>query len=210
MGLATHFGVIDAKGGAAFYEVNNYTWTKYDANDSNIAPEGFILRTNFSETGKPNIGYGFVRLQTAKLIFDKAIKENSIDYRDIIQKFSRCLYNPITKNDYREIYEKETASDKFIHSDNLITSYGSASCIVIQGVKNNEVPQFTTMWTMIGYPNTCIALPLWASESELPNAVIYNDSLKNSKLNHYNMKLFKECYPITTQTDTTIYKFLNW
>lgn len=198
MGLATHFGVIDAKGGAAFYEVNNYTWTKYDANDSNIAPEGFILRTNFSETGKPNIGYGFVRLQTAKLIFDKAIKENSIDYRDIIQKFSRCLYNPITKNDYREIYEKETASDKFIHSDNLITSYGSASCIVIQGVKNNEVPQFTTMWTMIGYPNTCIALPLWASESELPNAVIYNDSLKNSKLNHYNMKLFKECYPIDT------------
>lgn len=196
MGLATHFGVIDAKGGAAFYEVNNYTWTKYDANDSNIAPEGFILRTNFSETGKPNIGYGFVRLQTAKLIFDEAIKENSIDYRDIIQKFSRCLYNPITKNDYREIYEKETASDKFIHSDNLITSYGSASCIVIQGVKNNEVPQFTTMWTMIGYPNTCIALPLWASESELPNAVIYNDSLKNSKLNHYNMKLFKECYPI--------------
>lgn len=196
MGLATHFGVIDAKGGAAFYEVNNYTWTKYDANDSNIAPEGFILRTNFSETGKPNIGYGFVRLQTAKLIFDKAIKENSIDYRDIIQKFSRCLYNPITKNDYREIYEKETASDKFIHSDNLITSYGSASCIVIQGVKNNEVPQFTTMWTMIGYPNTCIALPLWISESELPNTIIYNDSLKNSKLNQYNMSLLKKCYPI--------------
>lgn len=196
MGLAAHFGVIDAKGGAAFYEVNNYTWTKYDANDPNVAPEGYILRTNFSETGKPNVGYGFVRLQTAEQLFTETTKEKPLDYRSVIQNFSRCLYNPITKNNYKEMYENEPASDRFIHSDNLITSYGSASCIVIQGVKDNELPQFTTMWTMIGYPNTCIALPLWISESELPNTIIYNDSLKNSKLNQYNMSLLKKCYPI--------------
>ena len=196
MGLAAHFGVIDAKGGAAFYEVNNYTWTKYDANDPNVAPEGYILRTNFSETGKPNVGYGFVRLQTAEQLFTETTKEKTLDYRSVIQNFSRCLYNPITKNNYKEMYENEPASDRFIHSDNLITSYGSASCIVIQGVKDNELPQFTTMWTMIGYPNTCIALPLWISESELPNTIIYNDSLKNSKLNQYNMSLLKKCYPI--------------
>lgn len=196
MGLAAHFGVIDAKGGAAFYEVNNYTWTKYDANDPNVAPEGYILRTNFSETGKPNVGYGFVRLQTAEQLFTETTNEKTLDYRSVIQNFSRCLYNPITKNNYKEMYENEPASDRFIHSDNLITSYGSASCIVIQGVKDNELPQFTTMWTMIGYPNTCIALPLWISESELPNTIIYNDSLKNSKLNQYNMSLLKKCYPI--------------
>lgn len=196
MGLAAHFGVIDAHGGAAFYEVNNYTWTKYDANDPKVAPEGYILRTNFSETGKPNIGYGFVRLQTAQELFTNTIKEKPLDYRTIIQEYSRCLYNPITQNDYRAIYENEPASDRFIHSDNLITSYGSASCIVIQGVKENELPQFTTMWTMIGYPNTTITLPLWVSEAELPNIVIYNDSLKNSILNQYNMTLTKECYPI--------------
>ena len=137
-GLAAHFGVIDAKGGAAFYEVNNYTWTKFDANDPNIAPDGFILRTNFSETGKPNMGYGFVRLQTAKLLFDKAIKENLIDYRDIIQNFSRCLYNPITENNYREMYEKEAAGDKFVHSDNLITSYSSASCVLFKELKTTS------------------------------------------------------------------------
>ena len=196
MGLAAHFGVIDANGGAAFYEVNNYTWTKYDANDPKVAPEGYILRTNFSETGKPNIGYGFVRLQTAQELFTNTMKEKPLDYRTIIQEYSRCLYNPITQNDYRAIYENEPASDRFIHSDNLITSYGSASCIVIQGVKENELPQFTTMWTMIGYPNTTITVPLWVSEAELPHIVVYNDSLKNSILNQYNMTLTKECYPI--------------
>lgn len=196
MGLAAHFGVIDANGGAAFYEVNNYTWTKYDANDPKVAPEGYILRTNFSETGKPNIGYGFVRLQTAQELFTNTMKEKPLDYRTIIQEYSRCLYNPITQNDYRAIYENEPASDRFIHSDNLITSYGSASCIVIQGVKENELPQFTTMWTMVGFPNTTITVPLWVSEVELPHIVVYNDSLKNSILNQYNTTLTKECYPI--------------
>lgn len=61
MGLAAHFGVIDAHGGAAFYEVNNYTWTKFDANE---APEGYVLRTNYSETGTPDVGYGFIRRKT--------------------------------------------------------------------------------------------------------------------------------------------------
>jgi penicillin V acylase-like amidase (Ntn superfamily) len=84
MGLAAHFGVIDANGGAAFYEVNNYTWTKYDANDPKVAPKGYILRTNFSETGKPNIGYGFVRLQTAQELFTNTMKEKPLDYRTII------------------------------------------------------------------------------------------------------------------------------
>lgn len=196
MGLAAHFGVIDAKGGAAFYEVNNYTWTKYDANDPNVAPDGYILRTNFSKTGKPNVGYGFVRLQTAEKLFTETVKEKPLDYRTVIQNFSRCLYNPITKNNYRKMFENEPASDKFIHSDNLITSFGSASNIVIQGVKENELPQFTTMWTAVGFPNTCITVPLWISEAELPNTMIYDDSLKNSKLNHYNRILSKECYPI--------------
>jgi hypothetical protein len=39
-------------------------------------------------------------------------------------------------------------------------------------------------------------VPLWISEAELPNTMIYDDSLKNSKLNHYNRILSKECYPI--------------
>ena len=84
MGLAAHFGVIDAKGGAAFYEVNNYTFTKFDANDPAVAPNGYVLRTNFSFTGKKDIGYGFVRYQTAQeLLFDAAGK-GSLDYQTLI------------------------------------------------------------------------------------------------------------------------------
>lgn len=206
MGLAAHFGVIDAQGGAAFYEVNNYSWTKFDANNAETAPDGYILRTNFSKTGKPNIGYGFVRLMTAEKLFENAKKQNKINYKTILQEFSRCLYNPITGNDYKEIYKRKAESDTFIHSDNLITSYGSASCIVIQGIKKDENAKMTTMWTQVGYPNTCIAVPLWCSDTNLPNIIIYDKELENSKLNSLNMKLFKECYPIENPDG---YHYLN-
>lgn len=199
MGLAAHFGVIDAEGGAAFYEVNNYTWTKYDANDPEVAPDGYVLRTNFSQTGKPNIGYGFVRLQTAEELFEKAFREKRLDHENIIQNFARSLYNPVTRNDYKAMYENKPASDDFVHSDNLITSYGSASNIVIHGVKPDEDYRLTTTWILVGYPNTCIAVPLWVGDDkvELPRCVRYDKALKNSPLNAYSMKLFKECYPLT-------------
>ena len=52
MGLAASFGVIDTSGGAAFYEVNNHTWTRYDANDPEVAPDGYVLRTSFLQTSE--------------------------------------------------------------------------------------------------------------------------------------------------------------
>ena len=75
-------------------------------------------------------------------------------------KFLKMFVQSNNQNNYREMFENEPTSDKFIHSDNLITSFGSASNIVIQGVKENELPQFTTMWTAVGFPNTCITVPL--------------------------------------------------
>lgn len=85
MGLAAHFGVIDAYGGAAFYEVNNHTWTKFDANE---APEGYVIRTNYSETGTPDVGYGFIRRQTAEKLFAEAgnYKNDFISSDDLITR----------------------------------------------------------------------------------------------------------------------------
>ena len=42
-----NYGVIDASGGAAMFEVGNHTYQRYDAAD---APLGFIVRTNFAFT----------------------------------------------------------------------------------------------------------------------------------------------------------------
>ena len=61
MGLDANFGVIDAFGGAAYYETGNFNFTKFDANDPTLAPNGILIRTNHSTRADLTRGYGFVR-----------------------------------------------------------------------------------------------------------------------------------------------------
>ena len=206
MGLAAHFGVIDANGGAAFYEVNNNTFTKFDANNAAEAPNGYIIRTNSSFTGKKDIGYGFVRFQTAQDIFYQADSEGKLNYQTIIQDFSRCFKHPILNKDFREKYEKIPEGEHFINSGDLITRHGSSSAILIHGVKPEEKGDLTTIWSMIGFPNTCITLPMWPrGGNNLPKVLMCNES-GNAPLNEMALTLKDECYPIKRSSG---YKYLQ-
>lgn len=196
MGLAAHFGVIDAKGGAAFYEVNNYSFTKFDANDPAVAPNGYVLRTNFSFTGKKDTGYGFVRFQTAQELLFDADGKGSLDYQTLIQKFSRCLRNPILNRDYRSEYERIPSGEYFVGAEDLITRNGTSSAIIVRGVNANESPELTTMWTMIGFPNTCIALPVWVKGGNNLPKMLVRDEKGNSPLNRMSLQLMEQCFPI--------------
>lgn len=196
MGLASHFGVIDANGGAAIYEVNNYTYTKFDANNSQQAPNGYIIRTNFSFTGEKDIGYGFIRYKTAEELFQKAYSMDELNYKTIISDFSRCMKHSLTNNDFRKQYENITEGNNFINSGDLITRNSSASAIIIQGVKNNETADLTTIWSMIAYPNTCIALPIWIRGGEKLPEVLMADKSGYAPLSKKALKLKDEIYPI--------------
>ena len=67
--LEANFGVIDAYGNAAYFEVGNFSYTKYDANDPSVAPNGYIIRTNHSFSGEQGVGGGFIRYTTSSKIF---------------------------------------------------------------------------------------------------------------------------------------------
>ncbi|TKG96944.1 hypothetical protein EYV94_00520 [Puteibacter caeruleilacunae] len=205
-GLAAHFGVIDAEGGAAFYEVNNYTFTKFDANDSKEAPQGYIIRTNFSFTGKKDIGYGFIRYQTAQDIFYQAESMGKLNYQTVIQDFSRCFKHPILNRDYRKEYEKVPAGEHFVNSGDLITRNGSSSAILVQGVKKDEPKDMATIWTTVGFPNTCVTLPVWVKGGKHLPKVLLADDTGNCPLNEMAMELMDQCYPIKRSAG---YKYLQ-
>ena len=193
-GLATHFGVIDAYGGAAFYEVNNQSWTKFDANSD---PNGYIIRTNFSETGTLDEGYGFIRRQTAEKIFADAKQNNLLNYQTVIQKFTRCFYHPVFELDYRKIYESSIPETDFVFSTDFITRYSSASSIIVQGTKNGESPDINTIWGQVGFPETCVAMPMWVHNGKnIPQLLQYKNIIKNSQLNMYALEWKKDVYPV--------------
>lgn len=208
-GQASHYGVIDANGGAAYYEVNNWTWTKYDANDTEVAPNGYIIRTNYSESGTKDEGYGFIRREAAEKVLAKALEHNKLNYRTVLQRFSRCTYHPVFGLNYRQKFENGTNESLFVASDDLITRYSSASTIVVEGVRPGESPALTTIWTQVGYPNTTIALPMWVEGGKnIPTILAYDAELKNSPLNAAAMEWKGKCYPLT-RSDGYHYLKLN-
>ncbi|TFH00370.1 MAG: hypothetical protein E4H13_07665, partial [Calditrichales bacterium] len=99
LGVEANFGVIDAQGGAAYYETNNFSYTKIDANDPAVAPFGYLIRTNYSFTGSADDGYGYIRYLNAENLFYQAAAEHALTHRFLLQKVSRNLYHSLVKTD---------------------------------------------------------------------------------------------------------------
>lgn len=137
MGVEANFGVIDAHGGAAYYEVNNHKWVKFDVNDNEVAPLGYIVVTNFTQTGRPQDRKGVDRYDKGYEIMKSVVpgkKDLFCDHAFLLNRFSR-EGKPILRS---------------------ITS----SAIAIEGVADGGDPTKSVMWTICGYPTATPCIPL--------------------------------------------------
>lgn len=205
-GLATSFGVIDADGGAAYFEVDNENITRFDANDARFAPHGYILRTNYSFTGKKDEGYGYIRYQSAQDLFAQADATGNLNFRTIIQDFSRSFYHSLLKTDYETLGKELSSKPYFINSGDLMTRQGTSSAVLIQGVRQHQDPQLTTMWSLVGFPHTTVTIPLWVSKKgDLPKWTTLNEQ-DYAPICQKALELKKQCYPIERSSG---YKYMN-
>lgn len=208
--LEANFGVIDAYGGAAYFELGNFKYEKIDANDPKIAPYGYVLRTNYSTTGKMGIGGGYIRFETADDIIKMAVKENKLTPKTIIQNASHSLYHSLTKvdlNDYSGIAED---TETFVCFEDFIPRKNSSSSVVIQGVRQGEDPLFSTMWTVLGWPLSTVCVPVWIHpKASLPSIFQYYENIKDSPMCHMGMELKKECFPYEWGTSSKKYMNVN-
>jgi hypothetical protein len=196
-GVEANFGVIDAKGGAAYFEVDCKTVTKYDVNDPTVAPNGYLVRTNFSCSGKEKEGYGYFRYETATKFFDEAYKNKNLTVNFVLEVADRNLQHSTLGNDlYKSDLPKDTADKKFIHFRDYIVRNSSTSTMIIQGVKPGEDPALTTLWTVLGWQLTTIVTPVWvAAGSDLP-AVTVASGKETAPLNKKALVLKEKCFPL--------------
>lgn len=145
MGVEGNFGVIDAEGGAAYYEVNNHKWNKLDVNDPEVAPNGYFIVTNFSYTGREDEGMGYIRnCNTTYNVENYVIKEGGkVDPQWIFENISRSFYHSLLEVDLRK--DQELASGWFIDQD-FVPRRSSSASMVFQGVKPGEDVSKTVMW----------------------------------------------------------------
>ncbi|MCC8187039.1 MAG: hypothetical protein LIP08_05895 [Bacteroides sp.] len=164
--IEANFGVIDARGGAAVFEVDYYTYVMYDANDAKDAPCGYIARTNFSFAGEVNQGAGYVRFMQVDKMLMPASATGEITPAWIFSELSRSFAHPLLGIDLKSgSFNKPHTTGWFVDQD-FIARKSTASSVVIQGVKEGENPELTTMWTVLGYPPVSVAMPVWVKGAD--------------------------------------------
>ena len=188
LGVEANFGVIDANGGAAYYEVDNFKFVKYDANDPVVAPNGYLIRTNYSFTGEENKGYGYIRYETAKGLFENQMKNGKLSFEFLINDIPRCVIHSFTNTDLSKNLSEEKENN-YVHFRDYIPRHSTSAAIVVQGIKGNESVSLTTMWAILGFPLTSIVVPVWLLEDGTMPKVLQADETGNAPLCDLALKL---------------------
>ena len=193
MGVEANFGVIDAHGGAAYYEVNNFRYSKLDINDPAIAPQGYLVVTNFSFTGRFNDGMGYIRHQTACELFSSKAPTCAITPLWIAQDVSRSFYHSLLGIDLK----KEKLGNGWFIDQDFIPRKSTSASVIIKGVKAGEEPQMTTMWTLLGYPPATVMLPLWVKAGlQQPGVLMRTAESQNAPLCQWAVALKHQSFGI--------------
>ncbi len=194
-GVNSNYGVIDAKGGAAYYETGNFKYVKVDANDPIAAPNGIIIRTNHSMSADLSKGFGFNRFNNATRIVNEAAKEKNLSPEFLMNAVSRSLYHPRVDRDLSVDIPKNKNKAKYEFFVDYIPRISTSSTMMVVSARDETHVEETMMWTILGFPLTSVAIPTWLSAGELPKSVAMNDEYK-SPICSAALKFKDECFPI--------------
>lgn len=196
-GVIANFGSIDAQGGAAYYEVDPFHYVKFDANDPQTAPSGYLIRTNFGFSGKKGEGSGYIRYQTLDKLFYWKNLDQQLNVEFLLLEATRCLKHDLLQNDLMAGNLPENSREqKLVLFRDYIVRFDSVASMVIQGVKKDEDPRLTTIWTIPGFPLTTLTVPTWvAAGEELPQTVRGADK-KPSFIVQSSLALKDKCFPL--------------
>ncbi len=169
LGVEANFGVIDAYGNGAVFETNNHSYKRFDLSD---APDNIIIRTNYSHSGRPDEGYGFVREANANHLLSPLAKQGEITPEYLTETASRSFWHDLIGRDFSE------GTDRWVIDQDFIPRYKSTATIVIEGCKPlspGEKPdpdlirRQYIMWTGLGYPPCADISPVTCSREGVPS-----------------------------------------
>lgn len=197
MGVEANFGVIDAYGNGAYFETNNHAYVKYDLKDTD---DHLLVRTNYSHSGRPNEGFGFVREANACHILSPYAAERNVTPELLTENVSRSFWHDMKKHDYLQ------GPDKWVIDQDFIPRYKSTATVVIEGckpLKPGEKPDedFITkqyiMWTGLGYPPCSEIVPVRCEPDGVRDDLRGTEANGHSRMSDIVKARRNEVFPIT-------------
>lgn len=157
-GVEANFGVIDALGNGAFFETGNSDYVRYDLKD---AQDGILIRTNYSYSGRPGEGSGYMRHKNAEHFLLPAARQCSITPEFLTETVSRSFY----RDDLGRDLLSDTVS--FVADIDFIPRYTTVATAVIEGMApadslppSGDIAKEYIMWTGLGYAPLACILPV--------------------------------------------------
>ena len=199
----SNFAVLDAQGGCAYYETGNYEYVKFDVNDPKVAPDGYLMRTNFGTTGNHKLDLGVERYCAITDFMAEACKEGNMEHDYLITSISRYLKHGVTKLDMYDFMPETENDTQYFSFGDYIARHSTSSVILVQGVKPGESPMNTVSWTIIGWPLTTVAIPLVLTSSGKLPAIVTDDGTGHSWLNEKGLELKKRVFSLEAGNTTT-------
>ena len=168
-GVEANFGLIDAQGGAAYYEMNNHSWIKYDVN---AEENSYRVVTNFSFAGRYEDYEGWERYQTATAIMNEAFStSHQMSATEALNLFSRQYRHEVLDIDFDSINAPEYTVDQ-----DFIPRRITSAVVVFEGVTTPKEARKTIMWTALGYPACAVAVPLvMMDKTHIPHYMLARD-----------------------------------
>jgi len=157
--VAANFGVIDARGGAAYFETDEKGWHRFDAA---AAPGGFLVRTNYSQSGKPGGGAGYLREARARELVGGLQAAGRLTPETLLAEVARDTANPHIAS------FPAAARQGFAYTGDSINRSSTVNAFVVHGVPDGDKPGRSTAWVVLGQPVTGVAVPLWVEAGAVP------------------------------------------
>lgn len=186
LGVEANFGIIDASGDGAYFECGNYTFQRFDLKD---APDGVLIRTNYSYCGRPDDGYGYIREDNERCMMHDHILSDDFTPQFFTEVMSRTFFNSHLQKDYTH------SGDSIIVDMDFIPRRSSTATTVIEGVTPEEDPSLTMMWIGIGYPPCSSIRAVFLGEGGVPDELRGITPQGHSPLCDSVVKMKHEVFP---------------
>ena len=154
MRLSSNFAVIDAFGGAAYFEVSDTAYVRFD-----VPAGGYLFRTNYSLSGEPGHGRGFARYATMEQVMAEQ-ERHRFDPGFFLQT-GRSYRNTLGEKD-----ALKHASGPYLYEHDFIPRRTTVSSLVLEGVAPGGRADSGVLWCALGYTPCSYAIPVWVAAGE--------------------------------------------
>ncbi len=164
--VSANFGVIDARGGACYFETGRHAYKRFNADDPLLAPRGFLVRSNYSESADLDKGTGFLRHDRAQALFEGLVKAHALNAQSVLKDVSRDTANARIGS-YPAAWRKK-GFPVYAYTADSICRFDTSACVLFEGPGPSEPASLATAWVILGLPAAGVAVPVWAGAGSVP------------------------------------------